>query len=116
MTVLICNTCPRYDLPRNGEFARAFTAAVRDLGAVGGRTVTIRNVQCLGGCPNHGVVALDDPGKARVRFTGLTDDHAAALTCAASSYDTSDTGHPDNWTVPEPLTTHLSSITAKRLL
>ncbi len=38
--------------------------------------IVIRNVQCLGGCPDEGVVAVDGPEKGRVRFTGLHETDA----------------------------------------
>lgn len=47
MTLLICRTCPRYDLRTSGEFGRALSAAV-SARATG---VSVRNVLCLGGCP-----------------------------------------------------------------
>lgn len=65
MTLLICRTCPRYDMRATGTFGAVMSAAVAASG------VAVRGVQCLGGCPEHGVVAVDGPGKTRVRFTGL---------------------------------------------
>jgi predicted metal-binding protein len=70
MPLLICRTCPRYDTRATGEFGRRLDAAI--VRSAEGATVPVRNVACLGGCPNHGVVAVDGPGKARARFTGLT--------------------------------------------
>jgi len=109
MTLLICRTCPRYDTPRNGEFA----AALKDALAHDPREVPIRKVQCLGGCPDHGVIALDAPGKARLRFAHLTHHDAAAIIDAAIAHHESPTGHPEDWTIPEPLTTRLTAVTAK---
>ena len=107
MSLLICRTCPRYDVPRSGRFSHDLTAAVQ-------AHVPVRHVQCLGGCPDHGVAAVDAPGKARVRFTGLDAGHADALIVAARSHEASDSGEPGDWTIPEELTDRLSAVTLKR--
>lgn len=112
MTLLICRTCPRYDVPANRAFRRALDARLaRDLVA---DSALIRHVQCLGGCPDDGVAALDGPGKVRVRFTGLTEQHAAALITAAHAHHRSPTGAPDDWDIPSELAGHVSSVTYKR--
>jgi predicted metal-binding protein len=110
MTLLICRTCPRYDRRATGQFARDLTAAIR----AGGRDVHIRNVQCLGGCPDHSVVAVDGPGLTRVRFTGVTSDDAPAIINAALAHQASGTGDPGDWLIPVELTSRISSITTKR--
>jgi|tagenome__1003787_1003787.scaffolds.fasta_scaffold20567461_2 predicted metal-binding protein len=112
MTLLICRTCPRYDVPANGEFRRALDAQIVRNSAADPNL--IRHVQCLTGCPDDGVAALDGPGKARVRFTGLTGDHAAALVKAAHAHDASSTGAPEDWEIPVELVDHISTITFKR--
>jgi predicted metal-binding protein len=108
MTVLICKTCPRYDLRRSGQFAAALADALNS-----GSPAT-RGVQCLGGCPRDGVVALDGPGKVRVRFTGLTVGDGSAIAAAAQAYDESASGHPDDWEIPPAIRGRLSSVTLKR--
>ena len=74
----------------------------------------VRHVQCLGGCPDHGVAAVDAPGKARVRFTGLDAEHAGALVAATRAHEASASGEPGDWTVPAELAAHLSAVTPKR--
>jgi predicted metal-binding protein len=110
--LLICRTCPRYDPARTGEFGRDLDSALAGHPAAG--EVRIRHVQCLGGCPEHGVVAVDGIGKARVRFTGLTPDDADAIVSAARAHAGCDTGAPDDWDVPAELTGRLSAVTYKR--
>ena len=75
---------------------------------------TVRHVQCLGGCPEDGVAAVDGPGKTRVRFNGLHAGHADALITAARAHAASPTGAPDEWDIPAELADHVSSITYKR--
>ena len=82
MTLLICRTCPRYDCRSTGQFGRELAAAITAAGA----DVPVRNVQCLGGCPDDGVAAADGPGLTRVRFTGLTSDEARAIIKAALAH------------------------------
>jgi len=98
MTLLICRTCPRYDTPNNGEFRRALDAQIARNPAADPRSV--RHVQCLGGCPEDGVAAVDGPGKTRVRFNGLHAGHADALIKAAQAHAASPTGAPEEWDIP----------------
>ena len=110
MTLLICRTCPRYDRRTTGQFAQDLTAAIR----ADHSNIPTRNVQCLGGCPDNSVVAVDGPGMTRVRFTGITSDDATAIINATLSHQASDTGNPGDWFIPSELTSRLSSVTAKR--
>jgi predicted metal-binding protein len=110
MTLLICRTCPRYDRRATGQFARDLTAAIR----ADGRDIPTRNVQCLGGCPDHSVIAVDGPGMTRVRFTGITSDDAPAVINATLAHQASSTGNPGDWLIPSELTGRISSVTAKR--
>jgi predicted metal-binding protein len=103
MTLLICRTCPRYDTADNGEFRRAVDAEIARNAAADPRTV--RHVQCLGGCPEDGVAAVDGPGKTRVRFNGLHAGHADALIRAPRAHAASPTGAPDEWDIPAELAT-----------
>ncbi|MBB1156080.1 DUF1636 family protein [Amycolatopsis dendrobii] len=112
MTLLVCATCPRYDPQHSGEFSHALTAAIAE--HLGGDKVGIRHVQCLGGCPRDGVVALDGPGKARVRFSRLTVDDTDAILRAAHAHDACFTGVPGDWEIPGTLAGRVSSITLKR--
>jgi predicted metal-binding protein len=115
MTLLICRTCPRYDLRATGDFGRRLLAAIAELAADRpGGAVPIRNVQCLGGCPDDGVVAVDGPGKARVRFAGLDESDAAAVLAAAVAHDACVTGAPGDWEVPAELGDRLRTVTFKR--
>jgi predicted metal-binding protein len=110
MTLLICRTCPRYDRRATGQFARELAAAIR----ADGRDIPTRNVQCLGGCPDHSVIAVDGPGKTRVRFTGITSDDAPAIINAALAHQASSTGNPSDWLIPADLASRISSVTVKR--
>jgi predicted metal-binding protein len=110
MTLLICRTCPRYDRRATGQFARDLTDAIR----ADGRDIPTRNVQCLGGCPDHSVIAVDGPGMTRVRFTGITSDDAPAVINATLAYQASSTGNPGDWLIPAELAGRISSVTAKR--
>lgn len=110
MTLLVCKTCPRYDVRRNGEFARGLIAAI----TAEARRPAVRGVQCLGGCPGDGVVALDGPGMTRVRFNHLTADDAPAVVEAACAHAASVTGHPEDWTVPSSIAGRISAVTTKR--
>ncbi len=110
MTLLICRTCPRYDLRATGQFSRHLTDAI----AADGRELAIRKVQCLGGCPDNGVAAVDGPGKTRIRFTGLTEKDVPAIITAAIAHQASTTGDLTDWHVPPELTSRISSVTSKR--
>lgn len=110
MTLLICRTCPRYDRRATGQFARDLTAAIR----ADSRDIPTRNVQCLGGCPDDSVVAVDGPGKTRVRFTGITSDDAPAIINATLAHQASSTGNPGDWLIPAELADRISSVTVKR--
>jgi predicted metal-binding protein len=110
MTLLICRTCPRYDRRATGQFSRDLTAAIR----ADGRDIPTRNVQCLGGCPDDNVIAVDGPGKTRVRFTAITSDDAPAIINAALAHHASSTGNPGDWLIPAELTNRISAVTAKR--
>ena len=120
MTLLICRTCPRYDTRTSGDFGRRLTAAIAAIAAVAAvaesdATVpAIRNVQCLGGCPDDGVVAVDAPQKARVRFTRIDESDVTALLAAAAAHDACLTGAPDDWEIPAELADRISSVTVKR--
>ncbi len=110
MTLLICRTCPRYDTAATGDFGRAIVAALTRSPS----RVAIRNVQCLGGCPEDGVVAVDGPGKARVRFNRLDAADADALIKAAAAHDACATGAPGDWEIPAELADKISTVTLKR--
>jgi hypothetical protein len=60
------------------------------------------------------VVAVDGPGKARVRFSGLDSGHAEEILAAAAAHDACPSGHPEDWAMPTGLADHLSSVTLKR--
>ncbi|MEU7816565.1 DUF1636 family protein [Pseudonocardia sp. NPDC049154] len=115
MALLICRTCPRYDTVNSGRFSQALTEALQDHPA--GDEIQLRYVQCLGGCPDDGVAAVDGPGKARVRFTGLDAAdaaHAEALIKAAHAHHECATGTPEEWEIPAELRDRISSVTFKR--
>lgn len=108
MPLLICRTCPR-DEPGSGSFGAALDDAV-----AGAPDVRVRHVPCLGGCPHAGNVALDGPGKPRVRFSHIGVDDADVVLDAARRYDASADGSPGDWTVPDPLAGRLTAVTPKR--
>ena len=86
MTLLISRTCPRYNPCTSGQFGRTLAAAIAEGAVENG--VEVRNVQCLGGPAARvtGVVAVDGPGKAQVRFAGLTVDDVDAVLEAATAH------------------------------
>lgn len=109
MPLLVCRTCPR-DRPDTGSFGTALDPLLSGSGPV-----RVRHVPCLGGCPNAGNVAVDGPGKPRVRFSAVSGDDAPALLAAAAAYDASETGLPDEgWEVPASLRARLTAVTPKR--
>ncbi|WP_051165975.1 DUF1636 family protein [Amycolatopsis orientalis] len=112
MTLLVCTTCPRYDPQRSGEFGNALATALADNPT--SDKIDIRHVQCLGGCPRDGVIALDGPGKARVRLSRITTDDTDAILHAAHAHEASFTGVPGDWEIPETLASRISSVTIKR--
>ena len=110
MTLLICRTCPRYNTRSTGQFSRDLTDAIAD----DGRDIAIRKVQCLGGCPDNGVAAVDGSGLTRVRFTSLTREDATTVVTATLAHQASTTGDPADWEIPPELITRISSVTSKR--
>ncbi|GAA0236806.1 DUF1636 family protein [Cryptosporangium japonicum] len=115
MPLLVCQTCPRYDARATGRFGPQLADALAKVAERRAeQLIAIRNVQCLGGCPQEGVVAMDAPGKTRVRFAGLDETDAEAIHAAAVAYGASATGTPGDWEIPEPLVDRLSSTTFKR--
>jgi predicted metal-binding protein len=115
MNLLICRTCPRYDPRATGEFGRRLATALAQITEnEPDSPVAVRNVQCLGGCPDDGVVAVDGPGKAHVRFTGLDETDAKAVHAAALAHDACATGAPEDWEIPAELADRISSVTRKR--
>jgi predicted metal-binding protein len=112
VTLLVCRTCPRYDPRASGDFGRALVAAIAATPA--GPATRVRNVQCLGGCPDHGVVAVDGPGKARVRFSGLDESDVGPVLAATAAYEACPSGAPEDWAVPAELLPRISAVTRKR--
>ncbi|GAA4853326.1 hypothetical protein GCM10023201_53520 [Actinomycetospora corticicola] len=112
MPLLVCRTCPR-DRTDTGSFGAALDPL---LTGAAGRGVRVRHVPCLGGCPNDGNVAVDGPGKPRVRFSRIAAEDAAALVEAAVAFDASESGLPDvGWEVPDALRGRLTAVTPKRV-
>jgi predicted metal-binding protein len=110
--LLVCRTCPRYESD-SGSFGNRLDP---ELSAARSRGVRVRHVPCVGGCPHAGNVALDGPGKPRVRFSYLTTDDAEQLLDAAVAYDASATGTPGDWDVPPTLKDRLTAVTPKRVV
>ncbi|MDL5158875.1 DUF1636 family protein [Actinomycetospora termitidis] len=113
MPLLVCRTCPR-DRPDTGSFGAALDGL---LTGAAERGVRVRHVPCLGGCPNDGNVAVDAPGKPRVRFSHLSAADAPSLLDAAAAFDASENGLPDDdWVVPSALSDRLTAVTPKRVV
>jgi predicted metal-binding protein len=110
--LLVCRTCPRYEAD-SGSFGDRLDLALTHARSHG---VRVRHVPCVGGCPHAGNIALDGPGKPRVRFSSLTTDDADDLLAAAAAYDASPTGTPGDWDVPAPLKDRLTAVTPKRVV
>lgn len=107
MPLLICRTCPR-DERDSGSFGVAVDRAVA------GAEVRVRHVPCLGGCPHAGNIALDGPGKPRVRFSRIEVDDADDVLDAARRYDASPSGAPGEWEVPAGLVGRLTAVSPQR--
>lgn len=108
MALLVCTTCPREDPPHRGEWARLVESTWRRAGA------GVRHVACLGGCPAPGVVALDGPGKTRIRFGGLTVDDLTELVQISRAYDSTDFPEPETVVASGRLRARITSIRPKR--
>lgn len=112
MALLICQTCPRYE-PDAGSFGPQLDQALATATAETGLTPRVRHVQCVGGCPTPGNVALDGLGKARVRISSIDVTDAAALLEAEAAYNTSATGNPGEWAVPGSLAARITAVSLK---
>lgn len=90
--LFVCVTCSRYAPAPAGEATpgQRLAAAARAAAARAG--VAVRTVECLNGCPHPCTAALRDPGKAVMRFSGLTAEDAPALVEAAALYAASGDG------------------------
>lgn len=106
MTLLVCRTCPRYQSD-TGSFLQNAEHALAASG------IDYRVVQCVGGCNHPGNIALDAPGKARVRISGLTSEHFDAILTATTAHHRSATGIPDEWQLPDELAGHITAVTPK---
>lgn len=109
--LLICRTCPR-DQPSSGEpsvlLAQQMLRTCEQLG------VAVLRVNCLGACRQPFSIALDSPGKLRLRFSGLgpTTDTASIETLIAG-YRQSATGDPASFEIPAALRPALSAVSPK---
>jgi predicted metal-binding protein len=110
VALLICRTCPRYQ-DDVGSFGPRLDQAL--VAACGGTGLRIRHVQCVGGCPDPGNVALDSLGKARVRISRIDALDAGALLEAVTAYESSATGIPAEWQVPDSLVSRISAVSPK---
>lgn len=109
-TLAICRTCPR-DTAQSGAFGVELKARIRD--SLDNKKISILMVQCLGSCRSPCAVALDGPGKARIRFSSLTVEDAGALVQAALRYEQSDAANPSPQTLPVALQARISAIAPK---
>lgn len=86
--IFVCVTCDRYaERPVRRETpGQQLASAMRLAAAKAGGAVAVRAVECLNGCTHPCTAALRTPGKAVLRFAGLTPDDTTALLEAATLY------------------------------
>ena len=118
--ILVCRTCPRYEpVAPDGEETRGkhLGAAVRAAASAanGLENVDVRLVNCLAGCKRPCNVALDGPGRLRLRFSELTDAHIAALLSAAAAYRECADGDLDDKSLPLALRARVSARSPVRI-
>lgn len=114
--LLICRTCPRYEQRRPRERGRGQELAAQAKAHVsrhGGPTVLA--VNCLAGCRNPCNAALDQDGKARLRFSRLEPEHLEDLLAAAELYGRSDDGGIALEDLPPALRDRLSARSPARI-
>ena len=118
--ILVCRTCPRFEPPPPpGEIGRGARLArgIRD--AVGALAepapFTIRVVNCLNGCKNPCNVALDGPGKYRLRFSRLEVEDAATVIEAARHFADHADGNMADDQLPAPLRARLTARSPSRV-
>lgn len=115
MAVMVCRTCPR-DTAQSGSYA-AEVAKIFQTQSDSSRVIYVNclgTCKQLGACKRGGALALDCVGMARVRFSGISPENAAAIRESHSSYENSATGHPSEWEVPEQLVSAITAVTPKR--
>jgi predicted metal-binding protein len=111
-SVLICRTCPR-NRNESGAFGIILAEGIR--AALRERGVRVLMVTCLGSCKQPGAVALDSPGKERLRFSGLSAVDIEPLIGAVDVYQAASSGRMDIDKFPTSLRSRLSAVSPKHL-
>lgn len=92
--IFVCLTCDRYAQSPPGEITpgQRLAAAMKAIAARALNPIAVRTVECLNGCPHPCTAALRAPGKAVIRFSGLSPADAPELIEAAAKYENSRDG------------------------
>jgi predicted metal-binding protein len=89
--------------------------AARLCDALAADGVQLLRVNCLGACRQPCAVALDEPHKARLRFSNLSLAHVADLGVVLRRYRESDSGCLPLDSLPLALRSRLSAVSPKPL-
>ncbi len=117
---MVCRTCPRYEPPPPpGEAGRGsrLSVAIKQLVAAlsDQDRLTVRLVNCLAGCKNPCNVALDGPGKYRLRFSRLEVADAGLMIEAAMTYARHADGNLADDQLPDLLRPRLTARSPARI-
>ena len=118
--ILVCRTCPRYEPPPPpGEAGRGSRLSVDIKQLVAALSeqdrLTVRVVNCLAGCKNPCNVALDGPGKYRLRFSRLEVADAGLMIEVAMAYANQADGNLADDQLPESLRRRLTARSPVRI-
>ncbi len=117
--LLICRTCPRYlptpaGQPTDGvRLAAAMRRMLKEQAAPAG--LEVRAVNCLAGCRNPCNVALDGPGRYRLRFSRLAETDLPALLAVARRYAASPDGNLPDEAIEDGLADRLTARSPARI-
>ena len=109
-SLIICRTCPR-GTDESGSACAALAARMKDV--LRDHAVVIRRVNCLGACTQPCAIALDAPGKFRLRFSDLRLADAGELECVIRQYCSSENGSLPTESLPPGLRSRLSALSPK---